>query len=151
MSQIRRQPVGGPTSKHPSRNCTTKYSPALCFQRLCCVCCYVCVTTLVVLVCQPVGLSSCRSSFCNTDIHIQQTTSQLHTTNDHAAQTSHSFEIGCFMCLAVGGAAYWVGGGSRPNFHGKSYFDCFCRLSMRALGRPDRLTSTVPRAALIFA
>ena len=45
---------------------------------------------------------------------------------------------------------YWGGGGSRPNFEEKSYFDCFCRLSVRALGRPNRLNTTVPRAALIF-
>ena len=48
------------------------------------------------------------------------------------------------------GGGYWVGGGSRPNFEEKSYFGCFCRLSVRALGRPNRLNTIVPRALLIF-
>ena len=43
-----------------------------------------------------------------------------------------------------------MGDGSRPNFEEETYFECLCRLSVRALGRPNRLNTTVPRALLIF-
>ena len=43
---------------------------------------------------------------------------------------------------------YWVGGGCRPNFIQKLCFACFCRLPVRALGRPNGLNPTVPRVPL---
>ena len=45
---------------------------------------------------------------------------------------------------------YWVGGGCHPNFIQKLCFAYFCRLSVRALGRPTRLNPTVPRLRLQF-
>ena len=44
-----------------------------------------------------------------------------------------------------GKTSYWGRGGSRPNFKQKLFFAYFCRLSVRALGRPNRLEPTVPR------
>ena len=41
---------------------------------------------------------------------------------------------------------YWVGGGSHPNFIQKLFFAYFCQLSVRALGHPNGLNPTVPRA-----
>ena len=66
--------------------------------------------------------------------------------------------IACFgLRTCIGPCIAWFGSrtccGSciaYPNFEDKSYFDCFCRDSVHALGHASCLNRTVPRTALVI-